>query len=173
MAQPRVIFTIGHSTHPIEEFIVMLQSFDIKLLADIRTLPGSRKYPQFNQDELKASLAEAGIGYLHFPDLGGRRRPVAGSTNTAWRNKAFQGYADYMQTAEFKNAAARLEKLAEKQPTVYMCSEAVWWRCHRSLVSDYLKLRGWLVMHIMAVGKAQEHPYSSPARTDQGKLFYD
>lgn len=151
----------------------MLQSFDIKLLADIRTLPGSRKYPHFNQDALKASLGEAAIDYLHFPDLGGRRRPRPGSVNTAWRNKAFQGYADYMETPEFRSAITKLEGLAKKQPTVYMCSEAVWWRCHRSLVSDYLKLKGWQVMHIMAVGKAQEHPYSSPARTDQGRLFYD
>jgi uncharacterized protein (DUF488 family) len=167
------IFTIGHSTHSIEVFIAMLQSFGIKFLADIRSFPGSRKYPHFNKPALQASLAHAGIQYVHFPDLGGRRKPTPDSVNTAWRNAAFKGYADYMETTEFKTAIEQLQAQARKQPAAYMCSEAVWWRCHRSLVSDYIKVNGWKVMHIMAQGKAQEHPYTSAAREEQGRLFYD
>lgn len=151
----------------------MLQSFAIEVLVDIRSLPGSNRYPQFNQDALAKSLAGAGIKYRHFPGLGGRRRPGPDSHNTAWRNKAFQGYADYMETDEFKEAADQLEKVASNEITAYMCSEAVWWRCHRALVSDYLKARGWEVCHIMSTGKCTLHPYTSPAREVKGKLFYD
>lgn len=168
-----IIYTIGHSTRSIEEFIAMLQSFEIELLADIRRFPGSRKYPQFNKPALEAFLREANINYLHDPNLGGRRKPKPDSTNTAWRNAAFRGYADYMETDEFKTAISELEKIAAKQTVAYMCSEAVWWRCHRSLVSDYLKVKGWKVMHIMDKGKATEHPYTAPAKEVQGKLFYD
>jgi len=167
------IYTIGHSTHPIAHFIAMLQSFDIKILADIRSMPGSNRHPQFNQDALSRSLQAAGIKYVHMPGLGGRRKPRPDSVNTAWHNKAFMGYADYMETAEFKAAIEQLEQIALKERLVYMCSEAVWWRCHRSLVSDYLKVHGWEVLHIMEIGKSTEHPYSSPARPVQGNLFYD
>jgi uncharacterized protein (DUF488 family) len=165
------IYTIGHSTHPMEVFIAMLQSFRIELLADIRRFPGSRKYPQFNTDTLSASLQQAGIAYVHLPELGGRRKPLPDSPNTVWKNEAFRGYADYMMTDDFKAALHELEKLACEYTTAYMCSEAVWWRCHRALVSDYLKAAGWNVMHIMDVGKATEHPYTAPAREVQGKLF--
>jgi uncharacterized protein (DUF488 family) len=165
------IYTIGHSTHPIEVFIGMLQSFDVALVADIRRFPGSRKYPHFNSEALNASLRTAGIGYVHMPELGGRRKPLPDSHNTAWRNDAFRGYADYMETDDFKKAVAKLEDMARTQATAYMCSEAVWWRCHRALVSDYLKAAGWTVMHIMAAGKATEHPYTKPAREAQGRLF--
>jgi len=150
----------------------MLRSFDIKVLADIRSLPGSKMYPHFNQDDLTSSLNKAGITYIHMPALGGRRKPLKDSHNTAWRNKAFMGYADYMETDEFKKGIAALEAIAQREPTAYMCSEAVWWRCHRSLVSDYLKVKGWTVMHIMDVGKNSEHPYTSPAKPIQGDLFY-
>ncbi len=170
--QKRTIYTIGHSTHTIAHFIAMLQSFDISVLADIRSLPGSRKWPQFNQDELQRSLAAVGMKYIHMPGLGGRRKPRPDSVNTAWQNKAFMGYADYMATQEFKDAIAQLEAIAEQKPTVYMCAEAVWWRCHRALVSDYLKVHNWQVMHIMETGKATEHPYTSPAKPVQGNLFY-
>lgn len=149
----------------------MLQSFDIKLVADIRRYPGSRRYPQFNTDNLSRSLANAGIQYIHLPELGGRRKPLPNSPNTAWRNDAFRGYADYIMTDEFKAAVSNLEKPGREQTTAYMCSEAVWWRCHRALVSDYLKTAGWKVMHIMDIGKATEHPYTAPAREAQGKLF--
>lgn len=166
------IYTIGHSTHSVEAFITMLQSFHIKALADIRRFPGSRRLPGFNKEQLAAELQKAGISYTHFEDLGGRRPVHKGSKNTRWRNKSFQGYADYMETADFERAMAKLETMALEQPTAYMCSEAVWWRCHRSLVSDYLKAKGWKVLHIMAVGKAEEHPYTSPARVSNGHVFY-
>ena len=169
----KTIWTIGHSTRSIDEFISLLKSFDIQLLADIRTLPGSNRFPHFNKPVLELSLHDVAIEYIHMPDLGGRRRPRSDSKNTAWRNKAFQGYADYMETDTFKNAIAQLEDLALKKRTAYMCSEAVWWRCHRSLVSDYLKVHGWIVMHIMDKGKSTEHPYTSPARPAQGDLFYN
>jgi len=151
----------------------MLQSFGINMLADIRSLPGSNKWPHFNQLALTASLHAAGIQYIHMPGLGGRRRPRPDSVNTAWRNKAFMGYADYMETDEFKNAIAQLEGIARSQPTAYMCAEAVWWRCHRALVSDYLKAHGWEVCHIMDASKCTVHPYTSPARPVQGDLFYN
>jgi uncharacterized protein (DUF488 family) len=130
----KTIWTIGHSTRSIEEFIELLQAFQIKILADIRSYPGSRRYPQFNKENLRESLHAIGIEYMHIPALGGRRKALPDSINTEWENKAFRGYADYMQTDEFKNGIKELEQLALKQPTVYMCSEAVWWRCHRSLV---------------------------------------
>ena len=171
--QNKIIWTIGHSTRTIEEFISLLHSFNIALLADIRSYPGSKRYPHFNKTSLEASLREAGIQYVHFPGLGGRRKPRPDSTNTAWRHAAFKGYADYMETDEFKQAIEELEQVAQIQPTAYMCSEAVWWRCHRSLVSDYLKIRGWKVIHIMDVEKSQEHPYTSSAHPVQGKLFYE
>ena len=150
----------------------MLQSFSISLVADVRNFPGSRRYPQFNKEALENSLKQTGIDYIHLKELGGRRKPLADSINTNWRNEAFRGYADYMQTDEFKNGMNKLEKLATKQTTAYMCSEAVWWRCHRALVSDYLKVKGWNVMHIMGVGKAEEHPYTSAARITDSKLSY-
>lgn len=168
-----IIWTIGHSTRPIEEFIHLLRSFKIEILADIRRYPGSKKYPHFNQSNLQAALKKEGIGYVSIPELGGRRKPKPDSLNTAWRNAAFQGYADYMESEEFKNAVNQLEELGRKNNVAYMCSEAVWWRCHRALVSDYLKVRGWKVMHIMSEGKATEHPFTKPAKEVQGKLFYD
>ncbi|MBA3828031.1 MAG: DUF488 domain-containing protein [Taibaiella sp.] len=167
------IWTIGHSTRTIEEFIAMLHSFNIKILADIRSLPGSKRYPQFNQQALDVALAQAGILYIHMPALGGRRKARPDSANTAWRSRSFMGYADYMETKDFKLAIIQLQNIAHTENVAYMCSEAVWWRCHRSLVSDYLKVQGWQVMHIMDIGKATEHPYTAPARVQQGNLFYD
>lgn len=169
----KTIYTIGHSTHPIEEFIKMLQSYAIKNLVDVRKLPGSRKYPQFNQDALRESLAEVGINYIYETNLGGRRKVHKDSKNTSWRNPSFQAYADYMETEDFKYAVLELEQIALEAPTVYMCSEAVWWRCHRSMISDYLKVRGWNVQHIMGIGKSQEHPYTSPARIVDGEVVYN
>lgn len=167
----KTIWTIGHSTRPINKFLALLQSFEIKTLADIRAYPGSVRYPQFNKPELEQSLAAAGIAYRHFRDLGGRRKPRPDSKNTAWQNASFRGYADYMETAEFLAAVKQLETLALASPTAMMCSEAVWWRCHRALVSDYFKLQGWQVLHIMNEDKATEHPFTQPARDNQGKLF--
>ncbi|CAL1519397.1 DUF488 domain-containing protein [Chitinophaga sp. MM2321] len=166
------IYTIGHSTHSLAEFLAMLQSFDIKILVDIRRLPGSRKFPQFDQENLKISLEENGIKYIHLADLGGRRKAKKDSKNNRWNNDYFRGYADYMETEEFEKAIVKLEHIALEQPTAYMCSEAVWWRCHRSLVSDYLKAKGWTVLHIMATGKILEHAYTSPARVVGDHVFY-
>jgi len=169
---PHTIYTIGHSTHSPDEFITMLQSFSIKILVDIRQFPGSRKFPQFNKENLAAELKKAGIGYKHLISLGGRRPVKKGSVNTRWKNASFQGYADYMETKDFETAIGELQGIVLKQPTAYMCSEAVWWRCHRSMVSDYLKAKGWIVMHITAENKAKEHPYTSPARVVGDNVFY-
>lgn len=168
----KTIWTIVHSTHSLDEFIQMLQSFQIELVADVRRFPGSRKYPHFNQDSLRTSLRKNNVEYLHFEDLGGRRKARPDSVNTVWRNASFQGYADYMETSVFKNAVAELEAVASKQRTAYLCSEAVWWRCHRSMVSDILKFQGWNVNHIMGVGKETEHPYTGPANIKGGELTY-
>ncbi len=168
----KIIYTIGHSTHTITHFIELLNSVGIKMLVDIRSLPGSNKFPQFNQDNLIASLKENGIDYKYLTDFGGRRKVKKDSKNTRWRNDSFRGYADYMETNSFKNAIAELEKIALQQPTAFMCAEAVWWRCHRSMVSDFLKAKGWTVLHIMNTHKTEEHPYTSPARIVDGVVCY-
>jgi uncharacterized protein (DUF488 family) len=161
---PRTIYTIGHSNRTLEAFITLLLPFKIETVVDVRQFPGSRKYPQFNKDALEISLPQNGIEYIHLIDLGGRRKPNPDSFNTAWKHPAFRSYADYMETDQFKTAILTLENIAERSITAYMCSEAVWWSCHRSMISDYLKVKGWKVEHIMVKGKATEHPYTSPAR---------
>lgn len=166
------IYTIGHSTHAIEEFISMLQSFKIEVLVDVRSLPGSRKFPQYNAENLKVSLEENNIQYVYMKDLGGRRKLDKNSKNDLWRNVSFRSYADYMETPEFEHAVHELEDLALKQTVAYMCAEAVWWRCHRSMISDYLKAKSWTVMHIMTKDKATEHPYTSPARVEGDEVHY-
>ncbi|HMH42297.1 MAG TPA: DUF488 domain-containing protein [Pyrinomonadaceae bacterium] len=166
------VWTVGHSTLSIEDFIDRLKSFEIQLLADVRSYPGSRRYPHFNKEKLKISLAEAGIRYEHFPDLGGRRRARPDSLNIAWRNESFRGYADYMETNEFREGIERLLDVASTQRIAIMCSEAVWWRCHRSMISDYLKVKGTEVNHIMAMGKAEPHPFTSAAAIVDGELSY-
>lgn len=168
------IWTIGHSTRTIDDFISLLEENEIKLLADVRSLPGSKRYPQFNREALAESLNARGIRYEHFPELGGRRKPKPDSRNTAWRNASFRGYADYMETEEFQAGIQRLLALArETGPAAIMCAEAVWWRCHRSLISDYLKVRGIDVMHILDACKTEPHPYTSAARIVNGKLSYE
>jgi len=169
----KTIWTIGHSTRPLEEFVAMPHSFNIDLIADIRSYPGSRKFPQFNKETLEVSLPQNHIQYVHLKDLGGRRKANPDSKNSGWRHAAFRGYADYMETTVFKNGIKELVKYALKQRVAYMCSEAVWWRCHRSMVSDYLKLQGWKVMHIVGIGKATEHPYTEPAKIVKGELNYE
>jgi uncharacterized protein (DUF488 family) len=166
------LWSIGHSTHVIDEFIGALQSFEIKVIADVRSFPGSRRYPQFNKENLDTSLAAAAIKYLHFPELGGRRRARPDSPNVAWRNETFRGYADYMETGAFREGIARLIAVAGSRRTAIMCAEAVWWRCHRSLISDYLKAKGVEVAHIMAAGKSEAHPFTSAARIVNGELSY-
>src|SRR6266567_5786907 len=167
------IWTIGHSTRSIDDFISLLEQNGINLLADVRSLPGSKRYPQFNKETLADSLGKAGIRYEHFPELGGRRKAKPESTNTAWRNEAFRGYADYMETEDFRNGIARLVDLASLAgPTAIMCAEAVWWRCHRSLISDYLKARGVEVIHILGEKKTEPHPFTSAAQIVNGDLSY-
>lgn len=166
------IYTIGHSTRSLTEFLDMLRSFNIKILVDIRSLPGSRKFPQFDKENLIISLDEVGVQYIHSADLGGRRKVKSDSKNTRWNNTSFRAYADYMETQAFEHAVVELEHKALKQPTAYMCSEAVWWRCHRSMVSDYLKVKDWTVLHIMGTGKFKEHRYTAPARIVDGNVLY-
>src|SRR5258707_9463589 len=166
------LWTVGHSTRALDEFIEALQSFEITLLADVRSFPGSRRYPHFNREQLDLSLAGAGIEYQHFPELGGRRRARPDSVNMTWRNESFRGYADYMETDAFRQGIARLLNVARACPTVVMCAEAVWWRCHRSLISDYLKASGVEVTHIIAAGKSEPHPFTSAARIVNGELSY-
>jgi len=167
------IWTIGHSTRTIDKFISLLEEHGIKSLADVRSLPGSKRYPQFNKERLADSLGKVGIRYEHFPELGGRRKPRGDSPNTAWRNASFRGYADYMETEQFQKGVRRLLDLAaDAGPTAIMCAEAVWWRCHRALISDYLKARGIEVIHILDTNKTDSHPYTSAARIVNGELSY-
>lgn len=173
MEAPGTIYTIGHSTRDADEFLGLLQAYDIGLLVDVRSLPGSRKYPHFDKEQLEISLPANGIRYLHLPALGGRRKAAKDSPNTAWRHPAFRGYADYMESVEFAEAFSELELLASELPTAYMCSEAVWWRCHRAMISDQLKLNGWTVLHIISPTKADKHPYTSPAKIIDGQLSYE
>jgi len=167
------IWTIGHSTRTIDEFISLLKKNGIELLADVRAWPGSKRYPQFNKDALAESLNAHGIRYEHFPELGGKRKPNPDSRNTAWRNTSFRAYADYMKTEQFHKGTDRLLDFArEAGPAAIMCAEAVWWRCHRSLISDYLKARGVEVLHLLGAKKVEPHPYTSAARIVNGELSY-
>ena len=173
MASPSTIWTIGHSNRSIQDFLEALADHAIRLVADVRRYPGSRKHPQFNGANLEGSLREAGIGYRHFPDLGGRRSKRAeGSPNTAWRVEAFNAYADYMRTAEFRQALADLEAEARKAPTAIMCAEALPWRCHRRLIADALVARDWTVLDIFSVGKARRHELPEFAKVVQGMVTY-
>jgi uncharacterized protein (DUF488 family) len=167
------IWTIGHSTRKIDDFVSALKAHGIKLIADVRLLPGSKRYPQFNQDALTKSLSERRISYEHFPELGGRRKSKPDSRNSIWRNESFRGYADHIETKEFRNGIDRLNDLAEKiGPTAIMCAEAVWWRCHRALISDFLKARGIEIVHIMDAKKTEPHPFTSAAKIVNDVLSY-
>lgn len=166
------IWTIGHSTRTIEQFIALLQANDIRLLADVRRYAGSRRHPQFNPDALSLSLRAAGIDYAVFPELGGRRNPRPDSVNTAWRNASFRGYADYMETPAFRDALERFLALARRNRSALMCAEALWWQCHRALIADVLKAGGACVLHIMERGEAVEHPFTSAAQIENGRLSY-
>ena len=166
------IWTIGHSTRSDQEFGEILSAHKIETLVDVRTYPGSRRYPQFNKPALSDFLVNIGIKYVHEPRLGGRRTPRKESHNTAWRNAQFRGYADHMETEEFKSGVQELLEVADESRTAVMCAEAVWWRCHRSLIADYLKAAGHTVLHIMDEKKAEEHPFTSAARIVDGELSY-
>lgn len=169
---PAAIWTIGHSTRPIDGFLGLLDEFRIEAIVDVRRFPGSRKYPQYGTDALAATLATHAIGYRWLEALGGRRRVAPDSPNTAWRNASFRGYADYMASAEFAQGLAELLDLASRSRTAVMCAEAVWWRCHRSMISDVLTVRGIEVIHILDAKHAVEHPMTAPARIVGGVLTY-
>jgi uncharacterized protein (DUF488 family) len=167
------ILTVGHSTRSAEEFKEIILAHQIEALLDIRSFPGSRRYPHFNKPELSDYLDSSGILYAHMPALGGRRRPTPDSKNTAWQNPSFRAYADHMETEEFQKGIEALLELTQTKRTAVMCAEAVWWRCHRSLIADFLKARGVEVIHIIDAKKTESHPYTSAARIVEGRLSYE
>jgi uncharacterized protein (DUF488 family) len=167
------VWTIGHSTRSLDEFNELLLSNRIGNIVDVRSYPASRKHPQFSQAKLSESLSAVGVNYYHLPRLGGRRKPLPDSRRTAWRNRSFQAYADYMDSSEFKEGIDELLALASENRTAIMCAEAVWWRCHRGLIADYLKSHGAEVIHIIDAGHIQPHPYTSAARIVEGRLSYE
>jgi uncharacterized protein (DUF488 family) len=185
---PPVLWTIGHSTRPLEEFIGLLKAHDVQLLLDVRSIPYSRRYPQFHTRTLATALADAGVQYRHLPALGGRRESRPDSMNLGWRNAGFRGYADYMQTEAFQRGLEELMGLAasvsssparpgraKTRPfpgTVIMCAEAVPWRCHRSLIADALVIRSWEVRHILSSARADTHTLTSFAALVDGRLVY-
>jgi uncharacterized protein (DUF488 family) len=169
---PGTIYTIGHSTRPIDEFLDLLISRGIQLVADVRSIPGSDRYPQYNAENLAALLEKEGIAYEHIANLGGLRKPKKNSENAGWRNASFRGYADYMQTPDFAKGLDRFEKIAAKKRTAIMCAEAVPWRCHRNLIADALTVKGWEVLHIISGHKDREHHLTSFLRVHDGKLSY-
>ena len=169
---PSDIWTIGHSTRSLDAFIQVLKSFKIELLADVRSLPGSNRFPHFNKEALEDSLKKHSIEYIHIPELGGRRSVEKGSLNTAWKSKSFRGYADYMETQEFRKGIEILADFSRNKRTAIMCAEVLWWLCHRSMISDYLKSLGVAVHHITDVSKSEEHTYTSPAKIVNGELTY-
>jgi uncharacterized protein (DUF488 family) len=168
----RRIWTIGHSTHEIEPFVALLRRHEIELLADIRTVPKSRRMPWFWGDALAASLPDAGIAYEHFRELGGFRRPRPDSPNGGWRVEAFRGYADNMDSDEFRTALGRVAELATARRTALMCAEAQWTRCHRRLASDALVVRGFEVIHIDSRGNAKAHELTPFAVAHGDRLTY-
>lgn len=167
------IWTVGHSTRPIEEFIDILRHNQIEIVVDVRHFPGSRRFPHFNKIAVHDALVTAGILYEHLVELGGRRPVLPDSHNVAWRNASFRGYADYMETQPFRNGVDRLLEITRAGPTAIMCSKAVWWRCHRSMIADYLKTLGVHVFHILGANKVQEHPYTPAAQVVRGRLSYE
>jgi uncharacterized protein (DUF488 family) len=166
------IWTVGHSTRSLDEFVALLRTHEIEMVADVRRFPGSRRWPHFSSEPLATSLAAHGLAYESLPKLGGRRQPRPDSPNTAWRSPAFRGYADYMATEEFADGLARLVDLACGLRTAVMCAEALWWRCHRSLIADVLRWSGFEVYHIMGPHSSVLHPYTSAARITDGLLTY-
>ncbi|MEO7904196.1 MAG: DUF488 domain-containing protein [Candidatus Saccharimonadales bacterium] len=167
------IFTVGHSTHPIDEFIELLRAHGVTQLIDIRTVPKSRHNPQFMQDSLEKTMPDAAIRYRYMANLGGLRHTTKESINTAWRNASFRGYADYMQTDDFAAGIDELIQYTQGQPTAIMCAEAVPWRCHRSMVGDALVVRGGVqVRDIMTPTSAKPHTLTSFASVDGNRVFY-
>jgi uncharacterized protein (DUF488 family) len=166
------IYTIGHSTHPIEEFLDVLRAYNIQLLVDVRTVPRSRKNPQFGIELLPGELESAGISYLHLKSLGGLRHAARDSSNTGWRNASFRGYADYIATDGFRQGLDELEALARRQCSAIMCAESLPWRCHRWLIADALTVAGWQVYHIMSKKSARLHELTKFLHVENGALTY-
>jgi uncharacterized protein (DUF488 family) len=168
----REIWTVGHSNKSFQDFLGLLKEFEIEILVDVRSFPGSRKFPWFNKEYLAENLPSGGIEYCLIKNLGGRKKVKPDSHNTAWENPQFRGYADYMETPAFLEGINELISHASQKSTAYMCSEVLWWRCHRSMISDYLKLKGWKVIHIIGKNKTEEHPYTKPAKIINDRLDY-
>jgi uncharacterized protein (DUF488 family) len=166
------LYTIGHSNRTIEYFVDLLQAFEIELVVDIRTIPRSRHNPQFNQDALKKALKKQHIEYVHLKRLGGLRHAKKDSLNTGWQNASFRGFADYMQTAEFKAGLKELIAFAKEKRCAILCAEAVPWRCHRSLIADALTVKRWKVMHIQSKKMAKRHALTSFLKVAGRKLIY-
>ena len=169
---PLVLWTIGHSTRSLEDFVALLLAHEVETVADVRRFAGSRRYPHFNPAPLAEGLAAEGLRYQPLPELGGRRKPRPNSPNTAWRNAAFQGYADYMMTPDFEQGLQTLLALARATRVALMCAEAVWWRCHRALIADRLTADGHTVRHILSGTQAEPHPYTAAARLLDRRLSY-
>ena len=167
------IWTVGHSTRSSAEFNEILLTHEIGALVDVRSFPGSRRYPHFNKAELGRELEAVGILYFHNPQLGGRRRPSPHSKNTAWKNASFRAYADHMESEEFEKGIQDLLRLAGEKRTAVMCAEALWWRCHRSLIADFLKAKGIEVIHMLDAKRTEIHPYTAAARILNGRLSYE
>jgi uncharacterized protein (DUF488 family) len=166
------VWTIGHSTRPLESFLDLLAQNGVEAVADVRRYPGSRRWPHFAQEPLARTLADCGLVYLWFPDLGGRRKPMSSSPNTAWRSSSFRGYADYMATEAFAEGLHRLVNLAYGLRTAVMCAESLWWRCHRGLIADVLRWHRFEVIHILGPHSTASHPYTAAARIVRGRLSY-
>jgi uncharacterized protein (DUF488 family) len=166
------VWTVGHSTRSLDDFLGLLAQHGIEAVADVRRYPGSRRWPHFAREPLARALERSGLAYLWLPELGGRRSPSADSPNTAWRNASFRGYADYMATDAFAEGLDRLVNLACGLHTAVMCAESLWWRCHRGLIADVLRRFGFEVLHILGPGAATPHPYTSAARIVSGRLSY-
>ena len=169
---PGALWTIGHSTRPFDVFAAMLVDAGVRTLVDVRRFAGSRRNPQYSGEAMGESLAAYDIAYVPMPGLGGRRPAQPDSPHTAWRNASFRGYADYMHTPAYRAARDSLERLAREAPTAVMCAEAMWWQCHRGLISDDFKARGWTVVHVLAPNRADEHPFTGAARLVDGRLDY-
>jgi len=168
-----VIFTVGHGTRPIEEFLAILGAAGIRRLVDVRTAPGSRRHPQFGQDALAASLQAQAVEYVWRKDLGGFRKPRPHSPHLALRNEAFRGYADHMETEEFRSARAWLIDASRDTLTAIMCAESLWWRCHRRMISDALAVAGCEVVHLLDGGRCEPHRLNPSARVEGSRLIYD
>jgi uncharacterized protein (DUF488 family) len=173
MFLPDGIWTVGHSTRSLENFISLLRHYGVEAIADVRRFPGSRRMPQFGEQALGRGLMEAGLAYRWIPELGGRRRPRPDTPNTAWRNASFRGYADHLATKEFEQGLEKVAELAASRRTALMCAELLWWRCHRALVSDVLTFSGVSVWHIQDEKHLISHPYTSAARVAGDRLIYE